>query len=237
MKIAILDVDHLNNNIIQKYGCYADAFIRLFSPLQNKLTQAITFQRYNIFDMEFPQSLDECDIYIITGSQYSTYEDILWIKKLESVIQQLHAQKKKLIGICFGHQIIAQSLGGIVEKNTKGWELGMTTTHVTNIQTWMQPKRGFFFILVSHQDHVTKLPVNAVNFCETKICPHSGFYIDNHILTFQGHPEFSKRYVKLIIKLQSKNITKEQRQLAKMSLQQSDDHQLIADWIFNFINN
>lgn len=236
MKIGILDVDHLSSSIIRKYGCYADAFIRLLSPLQNKLTQADSFQRYSIFNMEFPNSIDECDVYIISGSQYSTYENIPWIKKLEEYIQQLHVQKKKLIGICFGHQIIAQSLGGAVEKNTKGWEIGITTTHLINTQTWMIPERDFFFILVSHKDHVTKLPDNAINFCETKLSPNSGFYINNHILTFQGHPEFSKDYVKLIIKLQSNNLTKEQRQIAKMSLKQSDDQQLIAQWIFNFIH-
>jgi len=237
MKIGILDVGHLSNSIIQKYGCYADAFIRLLSPLQNKLTQTTSFQRYQILNMEFPDSIDECDLYIITGSKYSAYENTVWIKKLQALIQQLYLKKKKLIGICFGHQIIAQSLGGKVEKNTKGWGIGMAATHLTNTQEWMKPERDFFFILVSHQDHVTKLPDNAINFCETKLSPNSGFYIDNHILTFQGHPEFSKDYVELIIKLQSSNITEEQRQIAKISLRQSDDHQLIAQWIFNFINN
>ncbi len=237
MKIGILDADHLSDSVICKYGCYADAFIRLLSPLQNNLAQTVSFQRYSIFNMDFPKSINECDIYIITGSQYSTYENIAWIKKLEIFIRQLHAHNKKLLGICFGHQIIAQSLGGKVEKNEKGWEIGITTTHLTDTREWMKPVRDFFFIIVSHQDHVTKLPDNAVNFCKTNLCPNSGFYIGKHILTFQGHPEFTKDYVKLIIKLQSGNLTKEQRQIARMSLQQSDDHQLIAQWIINFINS
>ncbi len=237
MKIGILDADHLSDSVIRKYGCYADTFIRLLSPLKNKLAPTVSFQRYSVFNMEFPQSIDECDIYVITGSQYSTYEDIEWIKKLEQFIRKLHTYKKKLIGICFGHQIIAQSLGGKVEKNSKGWELGITSTHLTQTQKWMKPERDFFFIIVSHQDHVTKLPDTAINFCETNICPNSGFYVDKHILTFQGHPEFTKDYVKLIIKLQSNNLTKEQRQIARTSLQQSDDKQLIAHWIINFINN
>ncbi len=237
MKIGILDADHLSDSVIRKYGCYADTFIRLLSPLQSKLAQSVSFQRYAIFNLEFPESANECDVYIITGSQYSTYENIEWINKLEKFIQQLHIHKKKLIGICFGHQIIAQSLGGKVEKNTKGWELGITTTHLTHTCAWMKPERNFFFIIVSHQDHVTKLPDNAINFCETNLCPYSGFYIDNHILTFQGHPEFIKDYVKLIIKLQANNLSKEQRQIARASLQQSDDHLLIAHWIINFINN
>ena len=236
MKVGILDAEYLTDSVIQKYGCYADAFIRLLSPLQQQMNQTVSFVRYRIFNMEFPQSVDECDLYIITGSQHSSYENIPWIKRLEQLVQQLHSSHKKLIGICFGHQIIAQSLGGSVEKNPKGWELGIATTFLTRTCSWMKPTREFFFILVSHQDHVTKLPANAINFCETKLCSLSGFYVDNHILTFQGHPEFSKDYVKLIIRLQSKNLTKEQRQLAKAYLRQSTDHQLVAQWMINFIN-
>jgi len=236
MKIGILDADHLSPSIIKKFGCYAERFVHLFSPLP----ASVSFNRYTVFDCEYPQSMDECDAYIITGSQYSTYEDFSWIKQLEEYIRQLHQHKKKLIGICFGHQLIAQSLGGKVEKNSQGWEIGITATHITETRItdpldWMQPNREFFFSLVSHQDHVTRLPENAINFCSTNLCLYSGFYIDTHILTFQGHPEFSKDYLKLIIKLQSKNLSLKQRQGAKASLQQSDDHELIANWIFNFL--
>ena len=83
---------------------------------------------------------------------------------------------------------------------------------------------------------MTLLPEQAINFAETNLCPYSGFYIEDHILTFQGHPEFSKDYVKLIIELESDNLTAEQRQCAIASLQQSDDHELITNWVFNFIN-
>lgn len=237
MKIGILDADHLSPSIIKKYGCYADRFIELLSPSQNILPESLYFNRYTVFDYEYPQSIDECDAYIITGSQYSTYDNLEWIKQLEEYIRLLHQHKKKLIGICFGHQVIAQSLGGKVEKNNKGWEIGITATHITESFEWMRPKREFFFSIVSHQDQVTHLPDQAINFAETNICPISGFYIENHILAFQGHPEFSKDYVKLIIKLESRNLTNEQRQSAIASLQQSDDHELIGNWILNFINS
>ena len=237
MKIGILDADHLSTSIVRKYGCYADKFIELLSLPQTILSESLSFNRYTVFDCEYPQSVDECDAYIITGSQYSTYDEFEWIKQLEEYIRLLHQHKKKLIGICFGHQLIAQSLGGKVEKNSKGWELGITATHITETFTWMQPCREFFFSQVSHQDQVTHLPDGAINFCTTNLCQHSGFYIEDHILTFQGHPEFSKDYLKLIIKLLSKNLSKEQRQCANTSLQQSDDHELITNWIFNFIKS
>lgn len=237
MKIGILDADRLSPAIIRKYGCYSDSFIRLLSPAKSKLSEPLSFNRYNVFDYEYPQTINECDAYIITGSQHSAYDNIEWMNKLEDYIRQLNNQKKKLVGICFGHQIIAQSLGGKVEKNTKGWEIGITATHISETFDWMKPNREFFFSLVSHQDQVTRIPAQAINFAETNLCPYSGFYIENHILTFQGHPEFSKEYVRLIIKLESKNISLKQRQCAIASLQQSDDHELIMNWIINFIIN
>lgn len=236
MKIGILDAEQLKPSIIQKYGSYTDQFIHLLSPLQSKLSNSLSFSSYDVFNCKYPTSMDECDAYIITGSQYSAYDDLAWIKQLEEYIRLLHQDKKKLVGICFGHQLIAQSLGGKVEKNNKGWEIGITATHITETLDWMQPAREFFFSLVSHQDQVTHLPESAINFSETNLCPYSGFYIEDHILTFQGHPEFSKDYVKLIIELESENLSEEQRQCAIASLQQSDDHELIANWIFNFIN-
>ena len=235
MKIGLLDADHLRPSIIRRYGCYADKFIQFLSPLNNNLKIPITFTRYNVLEFEYPQSLEENDCYFITGSQYSTYEDLTWIKKLEDFIQQCHNNETKLVGICFGHQLIAQSLGGKVEKNTKGWELGVTATHITRGLEWMQPSREFFFSLVSHQDQVSQLPEHAINFAETNLCPYSGFTIDKHILTLQGHPEFSKNYVKLIIKLQSKNLSSEQHKSALSSLNQSIDSELILAWIFNFL--
>lgn len=237
MKIAILDADKLTPSIIKRYGCYADKFIRLLSPAKDKFTSPAHFQRYNIIENQYPESIDKYDAYIITGSQHSCYENLKWIKDLENYIRLLHQNKKKLIGICFGHQIIAQSLGGLVEKNSKGWELGITATHITQPLEWMQPPRDFFFSLVSHQDHVTRLPEQAINFAETNLCCYSGFCIENHILTFQGHPEFSNNYVKLIIKLESKHLSQEQRVSARASLQQKDDHDLIMHWLVNFINS
>jgi len=237
MKIGILDADHLSPAVINKYGCYADKFVELLSPIQSDHNIKLTFKRYNVLDFEYPQSIEECDCYIITGSQYSVYEVLDWIKKLQEFTLEIIEKKQKLIGICFGHQIIAQCLGGKVEKNTKGWELGITATHITESREWMQPQRDFFFTLVTHQDHVTKLPDGAINFAETNLSPFSGFTIDNHVLTLQGHPEFSKEYVKLIIRLQSKNLSSEQIKSAKASLLQNDDHVLVREWLFHFINS
>ncbi len=236
MKIGIFDADHLAPSIVRRYGCYADKFIHFFAPLQASLEQTISFTRYDIVAMQYPKSLHDNDFYIITGSQHSSYENLSWINELEKTIQKLHQYKIKTLGICFGHQLIAQCLGGKVEKSSTGWELGIAATHITQHLEWMQPARDFIFTLVSHQDEVTRLPENAVNFAKTNQCIYSGYTIDQHILTLQSHPEFSNEYVRLIIRLQSKNLSPEQHKKAIASLKQSSDTALVLSWVSNFIN-
>jgi len=237
LKIGILDSDHLSPAVIKRYGCYSDQFIKFLSPLQQQHQLEMTFNHYNVFEKKYPSAIHDNDVYLFTGSQYSSYDNLDWIHKLQEYVQELHTNKIKIIGICFGHQIIAQSLGGKVAKNKRGWEIGVTATHVVNRMDWMKPVREFFFNLVSHQDEVIQLPEDAINFVSTNLCEYSGFTIGNHILTFQGHPEFNKQYLKLIIRLQSNHLSTEQRKNARQSLKQSLDTELMRRWIANFIAN
>ena len=77
---------------------------------------SIQFQTYEVQLNNYPLDIDECDAYLITGSKASSYDDEQWIHDLKKFIQSLNKNKKKLIGICFGHQIIAEALGGSVKK-------------------------------------------------------------------------------------------------------------------------
>lgn len=237
MKIAILDADHLSPSIIRRYGNYADKIIHLLSPMKSQLQNNITFSRYDATKRQLPKSLSEYNLYIITGSQYSTYENKQWIRDLEKLIIKIHNKKIKLIGICFGHQLIAQSLGGKVEKNPKGWELGITATHILNTYPWMEPSREFLFTLVSHQDQIIQLPEDAIHFAETNLCKYSGYTIGNHILGMQCHPEFSKKYVRLIIQLQSKQLSSQDKKSAISSLNQATDQDVISRWLIHFSQN
>ena len=231
MRIGILETDTLDRNIEKQYGSYAAMFETLFLAVDSK----IEFSVYRVIDDVYPVAIDECDAYLITGSKSSAYDNDPWIKKLSEYIVSLYKQNKKLIGICFGHQIIAYALGGLAEKSDKGWGVGNVVSNNQN-QPWMHTEKKQFSLLVSHQDQVTKLPADAKLIASNEFCPNASFQIADYILTFQGHPEFSKDYLKYLMNKRRDLIGKEKYNKAVTSLQNNHDSQLVAQWIINFIN-
>ena len=114
MKIGILNADTISPEWGKEYGQYPEMFSKIFWDVDSN----IKFKTYEIQSNNFPQNINECDGYLITGSKADAYEDLPWILNLKSFVRTLDHYHKKIIGICFGHQIIAEALGGKV-KNLK----------------------------------------------------------------------------------------------------------------------
>ncbi len=233
MKIGILETDIVDENVIGKYGSYPDMFSNLLLAIDNSLC----FQTYQVINFEYPSAIDECDAYLITGSKFSAYDNEPWINRLKKFIVELVAHRKKLIGICFGHQVIAQALNGLVEKSEKGWGVGIYSSDVNGHKKWMLPDINNFSLLVSHQDQVVTLPDSAELIAINDFCPNASFMIADHVLTFQGHPEFSSDYLKYIMNKRRKRIGEHAYQEGMRSLSESVDNKEVAQWIVNFVRN
>jgi len=231
VKLGILETDHLDKTIQKKYGTYAEMFQKLFLPLMDQLV----IQVYDVMHFEYPDTIDDCDAYLITGSKTSPYENKAWIRRLEEEIQTLHIHKKKLIGICFGHQLIAQALGGVVKKSDLGWGVGLSKQNILRKKNWMGHTEAVFQVLVSHQDQVIELPPGAEAIAGNAFCPNASFQIDQHILTLQGHPEFSPAYLRHLITGRRAIIGTSRAEQALQSLHASNDHAKIARWILDFL--
>ena len=150
MRIGILEADWLGKETQEKYGSYGDMFRILLSSVDEQLL----FQTYQVTELEYPEHINECDAYLITGSKDSVYENKPWIMQLQKYITILSDHSKKLIGICFGHQLVDQALGGRVEKSERGWGIGLAQSAVVKTKPWMIPASEKFVLLVSHQDQV-----------------------------------------------------------------------------------
>lgn len=231
MKIGILEAERLKPEIADVYGSYGE----MTQDLLFTVDDTVNFETWQVSDDIFPDDLESCDAWLITGSKASVYDDAPWIRQLEVLIKQLATQQIKLIGICFGHQLIAQALGGKVEKSNKGWGVGVMASDILIHKAWMQPAQEKFSLLVSHQDQVTELPVGAERIAGNGFCENSCYQISDHILTFQGHPEFSVEYANQSMQNRRALIGEPRYQQAQASLKDTIDHKTIAGWILSFI--
>lgn len=233
MRIGILKTDSVREEFQSEFGDYPAMFRAMLVSSADDVP--IEFHDYDVQRNEYPASLDECDVYLITGSRESVYDDQPWIHRLAEFVRELDAAQHKLVGICFGHQLIAHVLGGETRAADVGWAVGVQETRVLSPAEWMLPYRERFGLLSSHKDQVVRLPERAELFASTPLCPYSGFTIGAHILTFQGHPEFSKGYSRALMDLR-RDLLGEPRYTTGVESLHAPVHQtLVGRWIINFV--
>ena len=231
MKLGILQCDDVRSSLQPDFGNYASMFETLFQQSGDSLE----LRFYLVIDGQFPQHIDECDVYVCSGSKWGVNDDDLWIRQLEDFIRALYVGSKGLVGICFGHQLIAKALGGEVEKSPLGWGVGIAHANVLAKQSWMQPKQDNIALVVCHQDQVCKLPLGAQVLMSNDFCPYSMFQVDAHFLGLQGHPEFSTQYSAVLMEQRRDIIPENTINSAMNSLNYEADDKLITKWILAFL--
>ncbi|MGI9235072.1 MAG: type 1 glutamine amidotransferase [Woeseiaceae bacterium] len=160
---------------------FVDLFTRISAPM--------TFSIYDATQGHFPETLEDCDAYLITGSPCSVYDTYPWIKDMENFIHHVYAASKPLIGICFGHQLIAQSLGGKVQLADGGWLLGLHPIKVDTEKSWMTEGASTHPLYFINQDQVVRLPPDVELLASSDECPNAMYQIEGKLLSLQAHPE------------------------------------------------
>jgi len=188
-----------------------------------------------VIDSIFPDVIDAHDAYIITGSPASVNDSHPWISKLYEFIRELHAHQRPTVGICFGHQAIANALGGKIASNPSGWSLGMEPTEFSATLEWMQPTLSSLNLYSAHTEQVVKLPNSATIIGTNKNCLNAAFVIGRHIMTTQYHPEMSLEFISNLVDHLQPNIAKDVFNIAHEQLNQPCDRELFAQWMINFL--
>ena len=233
MKIGILKCDSTSEHFRKEHGDYQDWYKSLFLSVEPFLK----FETYDVILGEYPKRLHENDVYLISGSRYGANDGDKWIDVLEKFVLELKSQKHPLVGICFGHQMIAKALGGKTELSTKGWGVGVQKYQKIVTEPWLEPDIEQFSILSFHKDQVSKLPKDAVLIAENDFCPYSAYYIGEWLISFQGHPELTKDYIRALLFHRKNILGKEVLKIGLESLEQQIQPQIIAKWILNFVHN
>ena len=231
MNISILKTDAVRPEWVATFGEYPDMFERLLTLVDPTLS----FQVWDVEQGALPPTTDGVDGFIITGSKSSVYEDKPWIRQLEDFVRRLHRERRKVVGICFGHQLIAQALGGLVDKSPEGWGVGVHSYAITAPTLSADGQGEVLSLLASHQDQVMSAPVDAEVVAHSEHCPIAGFKIADHILTFQGHPEFIPEYSREIMHFR-RSMIGDERVYAGMASLDAIEHQgeRVARWMLSF---
>ena len=200
-KITLLLCDTDPGLLPESIPSHESMFYDLFRPVNPDLT----FDICRVMDGELPERFESDTLYIIPGSNNAAYDDLPWIFTLQDWIREAAVRKVPLVGICFGHQIIAQALGGRVERFAGGWGVGIREMEVLDADMLPYFPDRRMRLIVNHHDQVTRLPEGAIPIATSDFCHYEGFRIGHHILTFQGHPEFTVDYERHLILNHSEN--------------------------------
>lgn len=191
MKIGILQTGHSPDDLIGSTGDYDQMFRTLLGG------HGFSFETYPVLDGIFPDGPEAADGWLITGSRHGAYEDHAWIPPLEQLIRDIRDSGRPLIGVCFGHQIIAQALGGKVEKYDGGWSVGRTEYDMGGetvaLNAW-------------HQDQVTERPEGARVLASSDFCENAILAYGDTIWTVQPHPEFTPDFIDGLIRTRGKGV-------------------------------
>jgi GMP synthase-like glutamine amidotransferase len=229
MKIGLLECDHVLPEFLSIAGDYRDMF--------NVLLPEITFEYFDVCNGSFPDIAYDCAAYMTTGSKHSVYEPIDWIIRLKEFVRQIAASKKQFIGVCFGHQMLGEALGGKVEKAAVGWNVGAHIFEISRQEEWMEPFNNQVRIHMMCQDQVVLLPEEATLLASTDSCPNAMYRVGERMLGIQGHPEFPAAYEQALIELRKERIGLEKAASGLKSLAEKDDTDLIAQWLMAFLKH
>lgn len=231
MRICVMVCGRVPETLSDVMPGYLESFRALLAP---QLPDA-EFSACSAIDGEFPRSVTEHDVYIFSGSPHGVYEDLAWIRQAEDFVRAATAADRVVIGGCFGHQLVAQALGGEVRKSERGWGIGVHAHGLTVREPWMDGGPDAVNVLVSHQDQVVRPPEGAVVLAASDFCPNAMLRIGDRILTMQGHPEMNVPTVDRLLEMRRDRFGEDVYARGKDSLETPLDHGAMARWLADFI--
>jgi len=219
MKIGILECGPTPPEIAAEHGDYPRMMTRLFDG------RGWTFEAFAAMDLHFPDGPDAADGWILTGSRYGAFEHRAFIRPLEAFIRSCADTHRPMIGICFGHQVIAQAMGGHVERAAHGWTLGR--------QVYGFAALGQTALTAWHQDVVTEAPDGARIAATHPDCPIAALDYPGWAASVQAHPEFDAAVTAAFLDLRRNDpaLPTDRLAAAKAALNAPLDRLKVAEWL------
>lgn len=231
INLGILQVNH--DKSVEVGDAFPDDAHR-FRDLFDEQEERFRYRVYMTIGGEVPQNLDEQDAYMITGSPLSVLDRHIFSDALADFIQRCDRAEKPLLGACFGHQAIAQALGGKVERSLAGYNIGVEDTRFHTRRAWMQPERNSLPMFVFHEDQVTDVPPGCDLLGSSDKCKIASFAKGDHIFTTQAHPEFTQSFTSCVLDFMESKLDADTAAAARSSLDRDQQGNVFAHWCTRF---
>lgn len=233
MNLTIISVGEAPQSIREDFPTYPEMFHSLLSKSHTDLE----FDTISVLEAEELPDPKKLDATLITGSPASVYDSEPWISNLRDFVRWCALEKIPQIGVCFGHQLIAQALGGQVTKSPKGWGVGRHEYDFIDPTFWLKEEAPDKIALaVSHQDQIIEPPAGALTTMSSEFTPYAGLWYENApIMSVQGHPEFSKEFASALYTARVDRIDGVPKAIE--SLESPLDNDLISSWMIRFLNS
>jgi len=228
-RIGVLLCDHVPPDLQELSGGDYDLVYREMMLQAEPRLEVVS---YAVVDGEFPESLDECDGWIITGSHLGADSTEPWVAALREWIAEAAAAGARIAGVCFGHQLVAEALGGSVGR-AESWRVGPQDT-VVEPTPWFEG--GEVKLHAMHQDVVTALPPGARNIAVGSTSEFPAYLVGDNIVCVQDHPEFDADYVRSLINARLDRIDPDTVASARRRLDTTDtDGSTVGGWLVDFM--
>ena len=234
MRITIVETGDVPEQLRPKFGPYHAMFERMLDMTDSGFSYEVVKVGDNVM-LPDPAHLDAI---VLTGSPAGVYEDHAWLPPLRAFIRKAYKSQTPMLGICFGHQIMADALGGKVEKSHKGWGLGRHTYEVKARPGFMADAPQTLSIACSHQDQVIEPPAEAEVILASDFTPNAGLlYKTGKALSFQPHPEFDDAYAQALVVLRRGRAPDQVVDAGMESFSKPSDSRQVVDYIGAFLRN
>jgi len=231
LRICILQADDLHPDLESQYHSFGQMFVRML----NKQALAVCCDIFDVVAQQYPDEGSQYDAFLVTGSKADSFAMDDWIVRLREYLQLRYQYGDVLLGVCFGHQILALVLGGLTERSEQGWGVGVHCYKVLGAPVAGLAAPQQLQLLISHRDQVTRLPEQAVRIATSEFCPNAAYVVGEQVLCFQGHPEFTHDFSRALLNLRRSIYTPEFYAQGLASLEKNHDGAVVADWMAGFI--
>jgi GMP synthase-like glutamine amidotransferase len=230
-RVTIIETGGMSQEHRERHG----SFPQMFQRMINAADPSVACETVSILAGEPLPEPEGLEAVLITGSLAGVYDELDWIAPLEDFVRAAYANKIPMVGVCFGHQLMAQALGGIVRKSEKGWGIGRHVYDVADGNGLIEGPR--IALACAHQDQVIEPPRGARTFMSSDFTPFAGLlYANGTALSVQPHPEFSVGFARLCCELREGEAPADAVAAAKASLELPLESARLGEAITRFLS-